>query len=407
MGFRCAAIIWKVISLRRLPKILLWSLPVLLFFLILSHNKAFRGGTDFKAYYLVSERLWRGELIYNAQDPSAFKYAPITAYLFMPLALLDFDTAKLGFALINGLVVWALPLIVLFSAMGGTLQALGYRKFMIALGLGLITALRFIDNEFHSAQVNGLSLAFVLFGSAHLFRSRASRISRVIAMGLMGFGALFKFHPLFSFGIFLKPKSWRWIVLIIGCVGGLVLFPDPRLWGVWLAHMKETTPYFEVRGSGLFQGFYPFFVQYFGTEPWGPWAPAAFLVCSIPVLILIPKIDLGALSSQSDTQQRLSFYLSLGALLLFAVTSSPLPWHHTYLPLWVFVPLSFLVAQGRAEKLILFASVAAIGLSSRGVVGRELADWLEVRQVIFLPTLALVFLLIHQSRRLAPGVNRL
>ncbi len=202
---------------------LIWSAGVVVAVLALGAAvvvaSALPAGYDFRAYWLAGQHLLNGAPLYPGPDtilglPDEFRYLPIVAVLFIPLALLPYSVA---------LAIWTVLQVATAAAVGIALirrlpplwrpwAAAGYVFF-----LGLVL-------EVTLGNVNLLSLGLAL--AAWRFRDRALPAGLLLAaaVGL-------KFLPLTLLLFYVASGRWR-PVLTGGLIGvaalaaGALAMPD-------------------------------------------------------------------------------------------------------------------------------------------------------------------------------------
>ncbi|MBS1983757.1 MAG: DUF2029 domain-containing protein [Bdellovibrionales bacterium] len=354
-------------------------------------------GQDFLAYRLTAQRFWAGENPYVPGDYKAYKYAPTLLLLFSPLAWGSEALVLWIFAAVNFCAVLALPWLALRAVRSDAQLAMRPRDIVTGLSLGLVASLRFIDGEAYNAQINALSLCFI-WTAVGMWTSSTSRRSRWGAAALYTLGAFFKFHPFLGWGVFVRQQSWRTLLLLVVCVFALACVPSLTLWRDLRLQLESTTPLLvsSVR-TYVYQGFYGVSGNFFGLDQRSKIPFLVFIPIAAAVIAALPKFDLFA-AGRSPRRAPASFAAAVGALLLLAVTSSPLSWQHTYILWAALVPLAYVIGNARERKLVMVLALV-MGLSARGIAGRWLSETLEIYQSIFILSLALVGVLVHQARR--------
>ncbi|MBS1984584.1 MAG: DUF2029 domain-containing protein [Bdellovibrionales bacterium] len=347
-------------------------------------------GNDFAAFFSAGQRILHGLSPFALSDATPYKYAPVSALLFVPFALLPYSAARLLYLGIHLLCTLALPF-----CLWQWLSPLARRRsidatFAWALAGALVGSLRFLDNEFTDSQVNIVSLACVLLGAQILHSARTSTREHAGA-ALWSFGALFKFHPLLAGELFCtrrtRPSLWLVPPLI-------ALLPSLAWWrDFWQLHTQK--PVGDSTFSTILQGLKPLFFQ-LGFSPHTQMLAylASALVLGAAYLWWIPKRPAAPNA----------YWCALLSLLCLGTTLSPIPWQHTYVILW---PALFvgLVTANAPERRRLWICALLLGLSPRGILG-PLAHRLEQAQIVFWLTLAVSFTLLRMSRRMASPAEK-
>jgi hypothetical protein len=156
----------------------------------------------------------KGADIYNPADNlenkevTPFKYMPIVAFLFAPLALLDEKTASLFWHIINfflliGVFYYSRNLIVTkkISARGNILLYL----------IAALSTITFIIHNFDSGQINTLMLFLLTFGLYLINKGR-----QVPAAALLSLSIMAKYLPALFIPYFLIKKRFKLVFLIAG-----------------------------------------------------------------------------------------------------------------------------------------------------------------------------------------------
>ena len=105
--------------------------------------------SDFGVCYKNGQRIVRGETLYRVSDGHLqYKYAPVSALIYAPLALLPYESAK---------IIWyVLELCLLFAVFWISYKLLPSRLKgpWFILGLSFLVLLKFIGREIELGQVN-------------------------------------------------------------------------------------------------------------------------------------------------------------------------------------------------------------------------------------------------------------
>lgn len=394
VGLLTASVAWSRVRREARPVAAAWTLVVgVLFVTFIAKTLADPTGQDFPAFFQAGQKFRLGETPYVAGDAKAYKYAPTWLPIFALLGEFPFALSHWLFAGLVFLALVAIPALSLGILSRGA--AYSARERATALALGLVAALRFADGELYNGQVNAIGVALLL-GAAWLWtRTRA----RVPAAFVYGLGAYLKFHPLMGLGLFLRARGWKTLAVLGGALLILASVPDFRLWPELARQLRVTTPMLEPGApSHVYQGFYAFFRNFFGVGFGSKWPLLTFVACAAIAVARAPKFDLFD-PLRAPAARPKAFLLALFSLLILALTSSPLAWQHTYVVLLGAVPAAYL-AGGKGERRAVMGIALFLGLSARGIAGREISGALELRQAIFLAALAFSALLLRQARRL-------
>jgi len=159
---------------------------------------------DFGAYYAAAQRMLSFSNIYFGSDSYPYKYAPVTTLLFIPLLVFPQQFAFYIFTGMIFLAMASIPILVFKLVSFDVSLKISENQKVWALFFGLMASLRFLDNEFHSSQVNVISHVF-LWLSLLMFLKNKEKWSPFF----WGFGSCFKFHPAISSLILLNQKNYR------------------------------------------------------------------------------------------------------------------------------------------------------------------------------------------------------
>jgi len=352
-------------------------------------------GHDFQAYYYAAQRLLHGESPYRYQVEYAFKYPAVFALAFAPFALFPYDVARTLYTILHAALALALPWGVWRFARGENTSPLLAPRFRVGVIVAFVASFRFVDNEFQISQIGLWTFAAMLGGLACLRRApRAAPTA--LGTTLFTLGAVTKVHSLVAFVAFGRAAAWRrWAPYALLALA-VVLLPSPEHWLDWARQMKLTTPDLPTPPYARnVQGFYPMAVTLFGWSALG-YAPLLLaLPFFVAAFLALPRFDLADARSQPA-----ALFLTVATWLTLGCLSSPLPWHYTYSFAWAVLPLSWAVAS-RAERRGLLALALFLGLTPKGIIGFDVAAFLEGRQSVAIVFLLLGLIFARQARRLA------
>ena len=348
-------------------------------------------GHDFRAFYWAGRRLLDGSSPYVPTDAFIFKYAPPTAWLFAPFGALGFRAALTLFTILSGI----LPALLMGAVLALATHASSSPKHRwIAVGLGLLAATRFIDNEYHSANI-GLWLFAMAFAAAWF----ALRGSRLAASGLFVLMSFFKLHPAMA-ALTWRPRAWGplalWALVLV-----VPFFVCPPFWSDYAAILSSSSQEFTITRGGLFmQGFAPAGVLLLGIPQASGWHLSVFLPFLVGAAWLLPRF-----SWDEIPRQREAFLTTFFFWILFGALSAPLPWQHSFSLVCVIVPWLWLTGNALERRLTLVVALF-LGFTARGLAGRALSTWLEDRQSVFFALAVLAFALMLQARRIKSATER-
>lgn len=336
---------------RRNDRWLVWGVGLALATLAVILAAHPRRAIDLRVYLTAAERFWEGTSLYRTSDGAMpFKYAPQTAWLFLPLS---FFPPRLAAALWAG----SCALGVLWVA--HRVRAEGFALSGVTLGLGVAALGHPLYLEFHYGQVDLaiLLLLVVAFG----LRERAGWAAGLGAGALIATAALLKAPAAL---VLLCALAWRDLRMILGFAGGLVLLSVPLVvryglpaaWGElqsWTALVSSSTAPW-ILGHNP-QGLPTVLLQLLGSDPPSPGAmlvaqAAAFGLLGAPLLVW--GLREGRLG-RSDRFRLFAWATAATAL------ASPLGWRANFC---VFLPLVWLLLT-RAERpgRAAVAALAAVG----------------------------------------------
>lgn len=345
------------------------------------------GGGDFQVYYTAAERLVSGEGPYQllpGEEP--FKYPPPSLLVFVPFLLVPLHVARLLFGALLTLSALVSALLIYKET------RLEWRGFAAASALAVLGSLRFLDGEFQIAQVGSILILALLLWGRSMIREQGVFGSLLTPLLVM------KPYFYLSHATLLNRRNIVRSAKYFSPAALIFLVPDPRLWATWTEQIRRSTPLipFEPFMVNL-QGFYPFCAWFLGWNPYSPLPLALWAVVALWLYVRLPSFDLAEVGSV--TQLRQAFFLSLLSWAFLGILGSPLPWQYTYTVLWPGLLLSLAIATPRESWCLTGASVF-LGLTPSGIVGQAISKWLEGHQSVFLMSLVILFIWVHQCRRL-------
>jgi len=353
-----------------------WAFPALLLGLavlavVLGQHP--RRGLDFRVYLVAAERFLAGTELYPATDGfMPFKYAPLTAPLFIPFTLLP---ARVAAALWNLGSVLALGGLALLTSRAA--PASGERQpWPWAPVLATLALLPALHLEFFYAQVDGVMLLLLALAAVNAERGRTWGPALAFAVAV-----LLK-PPAALLGLFfLARRRWRVLGASVG-LGLLLAVPSLARYGpegllaqsrAWLDTLARTTPPWALGHNP--QGLPTLLLSLVlpsGPEPSG----TALTVAQGLALALFVAVLAWSRPGPVD----LLACCCLGVTLL-----SPLAWRANFVMAW---PLLRAVAERRTRgglALVVLAGLIGV-LTSDSVLGAEAA-----RQALHWRPYALIF----------------
>jgi hypothetical protein len=332
-----------------------------------------RRGLDFRVYLVAAERFLAGAELYPATDGfMPFKYAPLTAPLFVPFTLLPARAAA---------ALWNLGSVLALAALAGLTSraapASGERApWPWAPVLATLALLPALHLEFFYAQVDGVML--LLLALAAVGAERGRTWSPALAFAL----AVLLKPPAALLGLFfLARRHWR--VLGASVLLGLVLtVPSLVRYGLegllaqsraWLDTLARTTPPWALGHNP--QGLPTLLLSL--VLPIGPEPSGTALAVAQGVALLL---FLAVLAWSRPGPVELLACCCLGVTLL-----SPLAWRANFVMAW---PLLRAVAEHRTRgglALLVLAGLTGV-LTTDVVLGAEAA-----RQALHWRPYALIF----------------
>jgi len=183
-----------------------------------------RFALDFEIYYTAGERILAGSAdVYPHDRPApgslapfhVYRYPPVAAVLFAPLALLPMGVSAFLFALIKLAALWSIVTMVL-RMMGKDLQHRGTILAVALIGVG-----GYFIEEFRNGNIH-LLLLWMLVAAVFL----AERNKITLPAFLLALGVCFKITPLIYVPYFLLRRRWLLGAATIGFVVLLFLLPS-------------------------------------------------------------------------------------------------------------------------------------------------------------------------------------
>lgn len=370
---------------------------------------------DFAPYYFAASDLRLGANPYRHQQlpsqqiaaryglerPGGEMYAPIVVALYLPLAALDFPTAKAVWLAFNViLVVLSIPLLM-------RVAGLPFTSTTLAATVIAVMGFEPIVRDLAIGQANVPILVLLCLGSLALARGRS-----VAAGAALALAAIYKPIPAIVFAGLLLRREWRVIaggaaVLVAAAGLSLALFGAAtnasflegvagvgRKWTFWFAN-QSLAGFF---GRALINNEY-------GTS-WTnvPWvARGLWLLADLTVIAMASRLTLR--HPRVDPVWTAALWLVAGLLV------SPRSWDHYFV--WALVPLAVVAAQvwrkprpaELAVLLLTYGLLAFPGMYWAGLARVQRGPLLLLTSSQTLGLLALLALMAHleRARAAAPG----
>ncbi|MBC7387470.1 MAG: DUF2029 domain-containing protein [Cryobacterium sp.] len=291
--------------------------------LILFTIRAWNAGhNDFIAYFNAGVRAAHGESPY-ALEETPYRYLPLTAFFFSPLALFPLRVARVVFLAANFIAV-----LLIYREIGKRVGAL-------ALGLLLILFFRFHNHDFQNAQVNPILL--ILFFAWWKYR-RSHLPAAAFAFSLF---ASFKLVP-FAFGLPLlllgKKKELAWMAFwtltlnllpVLFYDHGFLIFRDWYDQAKLIAYPAVMLSNIQSLQSALWWGI----EGHLDAHLFATLTHVLQLVLLLAVVACAPRKD----GTEHGLQRREDWVIA--STLAVTVLIAPMAWKHNYLQ---FLPLAYL-----------------------------------------------------------------
>ncbi|WP_081465944.1 glycosyltransferase 87 family protein [Stigmatella aurantiaca] len=357
----------------RAPQWAFWALLLVLGVMAVVLGQHPRRGVDFRVYLLAAERFLMGSDLYPVSDGvMPFKYAPLTAPLFLPFTVLP---ARVAAALWNLGLVAALAAVVRLTLRPASPQE-GQEAWPWAPVLATLALLPALRLEFFYGQVDAVLLLLLALTAVGAEKGRTWGPAVAFAVSV-----LLK-PPAALLALFLLARRHGRVLAASVGVGLVLLVPALARYGLeglleqthdWLDTLARTTPPWALgaNAQGLPTLLLSFMVP---SEP----MPSGAAISLAQVLAL--AVFVGVLAWSRPGPMALFALCCLGVTLL-----SPLAWRANFVMAW---PLLRLAAEKRTwGGLALVALAGLVGIvSSEFVIGVE-----PSQQVLLWRPYAIVF----------------
>ena len=196
--------------------------------------------SDFGVPYRNAGRILQGETLYRAADGHLqYKYAPVSALYFAPLALLPLETAKfvwfvLEMASLAGICVFG------WRILPRKMKGPGF-----VIGLGLLAMLKFLGRELELGQINLLIILLLVLMISAFLAGKDAAAGCLWAVSIFIKPYALVFLPYFAIKKRWKPLGSGALVLLAGLAlpalfygvrGNLVVHRE------WISSLSKSTP---------------------------------------------------------------------------------------------------------------------------------------------------------------------
>ncbi len=297
----------------------------------------------------------------NSPVGTRWIYLPAYAWLFRPLAALDFPTAARAWLIVNS-ILWLACIGLLWQARpwNGDPAVRDWRAAWI-LFLG-VTFQPLLDNLWHG---NVSALIFGAFCASYWLLRREKNFFAGLVLGLI---VLMKFYPALFVLYFLWRRNWSFVAgVVVSCLAILAISLLTAGWAGNLAFAQMVIGELRAGGVPAFnnQSISGFLIHAFTQGDVNGWQNIAVPIWITAMRIALVLVMVGAVAwamrrrpeqtMDASATQDLDLALVTGVMLL----ASPMTWYHYYL--WLLLPLYVLLDHFLAapttnrRQLILFA----------------------------------------------------
>lgn len=351
-----------------------------------------RDMSDFGVPYRNAARILQGETLYRESDGHLqYKYAPVSALFYAPLAVLPLETAK---------VIWfsiEIALLAGICAVGWRILPGKRKSPWFVVGLSVVAMLKLLGRELELGQVNLLIIfLLVLMTAADLGKKDAA------AGSLWAISIFFKPYALVFLPYFAIRKRWKPLA-----VGAVVLLAGSALpvlfYGFrgnldvhreWISRLSDSTPGLLAVGDNA--SLYAFLWKVLPGHPESVvrivWAAAGCAVAAL-FLWMLRTAKIGGLRGAE--------VLDASFLLVLIPLFSPLGWYYNYL---YAVPAFFVLLDAwpllsMPWKWALAADLVLIGGTLREVLGKTLFRFYTHQSLIVVNFIVILAVLAHVRAR--------
>jgi hypothetical protein len=350
--------------------------------------------SDFGVPYRNAGRFLSGETLYRTSDGHLqYKYAPVSALFYAPLARLPLETAK---------AVWFCLEIGFLAG----IFAVGYRILPVkrkgpvfVVGIALPAMLKFIGRELELGQVNLLIIFVLVLMTAATLKKRDLPAGALWAASIFFKPYALVFLPYFALRRKFRLLAWGTAVLLAGLAAPALFYGvrgNLQVHREWISSLSLSTPGLMAVGDNA--SLYAFLWKLLLGRPesavrilWGVLGAAA------------AALFLWMLRAAA-TQGAGGEVLEAAFLLVLVPVFSPLGWYYNYLyavPALIVLLNAWPLLSG-TWKGILAADLVIIGGTLREVLGTTLFRFYTHHSLVVLNIGVLLAVLAHvRARRIA------
>jgi len=330
--------------------------------IVISYLVRIRGGmTDFAVNYRAGQRLEAGETLYQTADGHyMFKYLPVSALVYLPLAHLPLEAAKATwFAISLAALAWSFALV-------GDLVPQPHRRYLLTLS-GLVLAKYFL-HELRLGQINILVTLVTLLATRALVQNEARH--NAAAGALAGAATALKPYAAVFFPYLVIRRKFTAVAAGVGALAIALLIPaifygfsgNLQVLREWAVTLSQSTPALLTNNDNV--SVLAFFAKWLGPSPRALVAGAA-VIGALGVLMLAVIVR--------GAKRRRGVVLECAMLLTLVPLISPLGWDYTFLMslLGVALLVNGLDTFDRPVQIGLALNFAVIALAIFDLIGRR------------------------------------
>ncbi|EQC43455.1 glycosyltransferase family 87 protein [Bacteriovorax sp. Seq25_V] len=187
-----------------------WLFLIPLIYFIRVHKKR----VDFPCYHIAGGRYFHAENLYFMTDTWPYKYPPVVAFFFQPLAIFPLGVAKVIFYVLAFVAMAATYKLILDLLFGDEPIE---KKYTI---IPFFLVLRFHFYDYANLQVNSIMLFLLVYGFVLLRKNKIFKGAMLFAIG-----GTFKIIPIFISFYYLLKGEFKKFFAIVGSFVALQLIP--------------------------------------------------------------------------------------------------------------------------------------------------------------------------------------
>lgn len=339
--------------------------------------------SDFGVCYKNGRRIIDGETLYRASDGHLqFKYAPISALFYAPLALLPWEAAKL--------IWYVLEIVLLFAIYWICYKLLPEptkRPFWVLLPAFLVL-LKFLGRELELGQVN-LLIIFLLIAMILALHQKKD----IGAAVLWGMSLFFKPYALVFLPYAVLKKRFKFlgagaVVVLAGLLLPALIFGfggNETVLREWISTLSLSTP--GLMAAGDTASLYAFLWKDLPGHP-DVWIKLLWLAAGTAAAVVL----LLMMAWRKKRNLKAPEVLESAYLMILIPLLSPLGWYYNYL--YSVLAVVYLIAAlpkfAPAWKYIVIADLIMIGATLREVLGKDLFHFYTRNSIIAVNFLVLL-----------------